>query len=211
MTMDKEDPNASRGEIVIRSGVKLKSLVRKSDASDGLVDLQYQPNHQVESEPHDSPHSFSKPDYYQWITGDKSEKLELADAFDQLQADEQLNANELKLPIVNYFVPLLMSTNSVLEIFKHTCKQQNFQIIELEGDSSTAVYKEPFSFKKLIFKCIPVLGDDDEDSVSAVRINLAVDESKGCRKITLKGLYGKSAVVKTFFKFFNRKLQNKVK
>ena len=64
----------------------------------------------------------------------------------------------------------------------------------------------------MIFKCIPVLGgEDDEESVSAIRINLSVDESRGCRKITLKGLYGKFTIVKSFFKYFNRKIQNKIK
>ena len=148
ITLDKEDPNASRNEIVMRSNTKLKSLVRKSDASDGLVDLQYRPNHQVDSEPHDSPHSFSKQvDFDPWMTGDKSDKCELAEALDQFHVDEPINANENKLPLVNYFVPLLVSTNSIIDIFKQTWKQQNFQIIECEAGNSTAVYREPFSFK----------------------------------------------------------------
>jgi hypothetical protein len=72
------------------------------------------------------------------------------------------------------------------------------------------VFKEPFSMKRFFFKCIPVFGGDDDDSVSAIRIMISVNESKSCRKITLKGLYGNFVAIRTFFKFFNRKIQNKL-
>lgn len=65
--------------------------------------------------------------------------------------------------------------------------------------------------KKFFFKCLPVFGSSEDDTnVSAMRIMVTVNESKSCRKITLKGLYGNYLLIRTFMKFYNRKIQNKL-
>ena len=209
ITLDREDPNASRSEIVVRSDAKFKSLVRKSDISGGIVDLQYRPNILVESEAQDSPISFgNNPDFESKIIGDKEDKHELGSDIDQFQYEEQTSSLDNNLPIVNYFIPLSMTVASIIEVFNETWKQQNFKVIEYEAGNATAVFKAPFSLKKIIFKWIPIFGEDDEESVSAIRVILSVDESKGCRKVTIKGLYGNVVVLKSFIKFFNRKIKS---
>ena len=60
---------------------------------------------------------------------------------------------------------------------------------------ATAVNKEPFSIKQMLLKCFPFTEkgtrqDSKESPISAVRLQLSVNDLKGCRKITLKGLYG---------------------
>ena len=62
---------------------------------------------------------------------------------------------------------------------------------------ATAVNKEPFSLKQMILKCFPFTEggarrnpENSESPISAVRLQLSVNDIKGCRKITLKGLYG---------------------
>ena len=97
-----------------------------------------------------------------------------------------------------------------MEIFQQTSKQQKFHVIEKEDEFSTAVFQEAFSLKNFIFKCIPVFGNNQDDSVSAVRVLISVNEEKSCRKVTLKGLYGDFKIIRIFFKFFNRKIQSRL-
>ena len=52
--------------------------------------------------------------------------------------------------------------------------------------------------------------EEDDESVSAIRVLISVNESRSCRKITLKGLYGNYTAIRVFFKYFNRKIQNKL-
>lgn len=47
--------------------------------------------------------------------------------------------------------------------------------------------------------------------ISAVRLQITVNDVKGCRKITLKGLYGDSELLKTFITQFRIKLHALVK
>lgn len=46
--------------------------------------------------------------------------------------------------------------------------------------------------------------------MSAIRILISVNEAKSCRKVTIKGLYGNYHSIRSFFKLFNRKIQNKL-
>jgi hypothetical protein len=59
---------------------------------------------------------------------------------------------------------------------------------------ATAVNKEPFSLKRIFQRCIPFSHDGKRDhqtqEISAVRLQMAVNDIKLCRKITVKGLYG---------------------
>ena len=62
----------------------------------------------------------------------------------------------------------------------------------MEEFIATAVHKEPFSLKKIFSRCFPVNKhcEEDEQMISAIRLQISVNDTKGCRKITLKGLYG---------------------
>jgi hypothetical protein len=70
-------------------------------------------------------------------------------------------------------------------------------VIEMESNLATAVNKEPFSIKRMFLRCLPFSGDSkkeqpNESTISAVRLQISVNEAKCCRKITVKGLYGDS-------------------
>lgn len=89
----------------------------------------------------------------------------------------------------------------------------------MEQTIATAVNKEPFSFKKMLMNCLPVKnqqrnrdGNMTNDSpISAVRLQITVNDVKGCRKIYLKGLYGDSELLKSFIAQFRIKLHSLVK
>ncbi len=74
----------------------------------------------------------------------------------------------------------------------------------MEQTIATAVNKEPFSIRKMFLKCLPFAdgkGGDNMTShspISAVRLQVTVNDIKGSRKITLKGLYGDSELLKRF-------------
>lgn len=71
----------------------------------------------------------------------------------------------------------------------------------MEATMATAVNKEPFSIKRMFLRCLPFSGDakrEQPDAISAVRLQLSVNEAKCCRKITLKGLYGDPARIQEF-------------
>lgn len=48
-------------------------------------------------------------------------------------------------------------------------------------------------------------------AISAVRLQIMVNDAKGCRKIILKGLYGDSELLKIFISLFRQRLQIMVK
>ena len=213
ITLDKEDPNISRSEIMLKGPHNSKKLLRKSDLSDKIIENPFKSGKNIDTDLHGSSHSFSGHIDYDNALTHKSDNDFGHDLVEEVSGVIGGNDLESKLPVVNYFIPLLVSPNSVMDIFNQIWKQQNFQIIEKEEAYSTAVLKEPFSIKKFIFKWVPMFGgeDDEEGSVSAIRMLISVNEVKSCRKVTLKGLYGNNIAIRAFFKFFNRKIQNKLK
>lgn len=48
--------------------------------------------------------------------------------------------------------------------------------------------------------------DHNSSSISAVRLQISVNEIKCCRKVTLKGVYGDSAILKQFINMFKKKI-----
>ena len=99
-----------------------------------------------------------------------------------------------------------------MDMFKQTCKQLCFAIIECDSNFGTCVEKEQQSFKQWLFKCLPVFGSDkgDDDQLTAIRIMVSVNETKSCRKIILKGLKGRPFLIKNFIKVYNRKIKAKI-
>jgi len=62
----------------------------------------------------------------------------------------------------------------------------------MEHNNATAVNKEPFSLKKMFMRCNPFSHQtvSSNNSISAVKLSIQVNEVKCSRKITVKGLYG---------------------
>lgn len=63
----------------------------------------------------------------------------------------------------------------------------------MDQNIATAVNKEPFSFKKILMRCLPfsdLKRETTENLISAIRLQITVNEVKCCRKIALKGMYG---------------------
>ena len=130
----------------------------------------------------------------------------------------RINTGTIKasLPCLKINVPLSMPTRDIFDIFKAVSAKEKFQIIELEQTIATAVYKEPLSIKRMFLKCLPFASDKggnimNSSPISALRLHISVNDVKGCRKITLKGLYGDSDLLKTFIAEFRLKLQAHVK
>ena len=117
----------------------------------------------------------------------------------------RINTGSIKtcLPLLKINVPLTFSTHDIFDLFSAVSAKEKFQIIEMEQTIATAVNKEPFSLKRMFLKCLPFSEGKggnmtSESPISAVRLHIIVNDVKGCRKITLKGLYGDSELLKTF-------------
>jgi len=129
----------------------------------------------------------------------------------------RMNVASIKasLPLLKINVPLSISTHDVFDIFQVVSGKEKFQIIELEQTIATAVNKEPFSLRKMFLKCLPFADGGRAMSgsapISAVRLQIMINDVKGCRKIILKGLYGDSDLLKTFISQFRQRLQSLVK
>ena len=116
------------------------------------------------------------------------------------------------LPLLKINVPLSISTHDIFDVFSAVSSKEKFQIIEMEQTIATAVNKEPFSLKRMFLKCLPFTEDKggnmtSESPISAVRLQISINDVKGCRKIFLKGLYGDSELLKQFIAQFRIKLQ----
>jgi len=123
------------------------------------------------------------------------------------------------LPVLKINVPLSLSTHDIFDVFSSVSAKSKFQVIEMEQTIATAVNKEPFSLRKMFLKCLPFAeakggaGENltSNSPISAVRLHITVNDVKGCRKITLKGLYGDGELLKTFITHFRIKLKDLVK
>lgn len=94
-------------------------------------------------------------------------------------------------------------------------KSKSFQIIEMEANLATAVNKEPFSFRKMFLRCLPFNSDSkhetpNEATISAIRLQITVNEAKCCRKIAVKGLYGDQVRLQEFTQAFKDSIQEAV-
>ena len=106
----------------------------------------------------------------------------------------------------------------------------------MEQNIATAVNKEPFSITKLFCKCLPFQGmisqggtnsdgqtefEDNFDgnttqninaqpTISAIRLQISVNEVKCCRKISLKGVYGDPGILKVFISHYKKRIHELV-
>jgi hypothetical protein len=119
------------------------------------------------------------------------------------------------LPQVKLNVPLGLSSSEVFEVFSLVSKSTRFQVIEMESNIATAVNKEPFSLKRMFLRCIPFSSESKKEQptdslISAVRLQISVNEAKCCRKITVKGLYGDNARLSEFTELFKSRITDRV-
>ncbi len=84
----------------------------------------------------------------------------------------------------------------------------------MEQTSATAVNKEPFSIKKMFMRCIPFSDykkeQPTESFISAIKLEISVNEVKCCRKIKLKGVYGSFSRLQEFINSFRSAVNEKV-
>lgn len=127
-----------------------------------------------------------------------------------------LNTN---LPVLKLNVPLSLTHNDIFEVFTDISRKEKFQVIEMEQTIATAVNKEPFSLKRIFMKCFPFSesgtrkgSQTPRDSpITAIRLQISVNEVKGCRKLTLKGLYGDTELLRAFIQGFRNRMHKLVK
>ncbi len=142
------------------------------------------------------------------------EDLGLEESYQQRRLSGFGNAHRIStgtikasLPLLKINVPLSIVTHDIFDIFQNVSANEKFQIIELEQTIATAVNKEPFSLRKMFLKCLPFADGGKGNMtggspISAVRLQISINDVKGCRKITLKGLYGDSELLKSFIAQF---------
>ena len=128
---------------------------------------------------------------------------------DEVSPAKRSIAVKSSYPSIKVHIPLSVTTNDLFKIFQSAATKHNFQVIEADENIATAVNKEPFSFKKMLARCFPA-NKHSEDMISAVRMLLAVNDQKGCRKVTLKGLYGDYDLLRHFVSDFKVRLHSLV-
>ena len=93
-----------------------------------------------------------------------------------------------KLPILKICVPLSMDPLLIHKTFRVVAKSQNFQVIEEDENSGTAVLKNDFNIIK--FCCCCFNSTENKEAVSAVKMQITVSEKACVRRIRVRGLYG---------------------
>ena len=84
-------------------------------------------------------------------------------------------------------IPLTMGTEQINRMFQKLALNMKFEVIESEKNSSIIVYKEFCSLKNLLSF---FLEGYLEETVTALKLEINLDERTCCREIIVKGLYG---------------------
>ncbi len=125
-----------------------------------------------------------------------------------------LSTSRGTLPQCKLTASLGVSASEVMKVFDAVCKAKSFQIIESEELLATAVYREPFSFRKLFSYCLPSKNTGSEGGrssmVSAVKLHIHVSEANLTRNIYVKGFYGVVPVLREIVNEFRRKMQKEI-
>lgn len=101
------------------------------------------------------------------------------------------SAHEYKLPVSNLTCPLQVQIKDVHQIFQQTAAKLGFGIIEAEENFSTAVYRKCCSIKRVLSLCCPV----QDHNITAVKLEVSLNEAKCVRQIKVKGVYGVSCLL----------------
>ena len=118
---------------------------------------------------------------------------------------ELFNSKDTHLPIYRSVLPFHVSVNKIVSSFEKTCASEGFQIIEQGGAIATAVRRERFHVKDLLLCCLPAA--NRTQSVSALRLQVTVNDRQRTRTVLLKGLYGSSVVIMKFCEGFKARLE----
>ena len=101
-----------------------------------------------------------------------------------------------------------VSSDDILGLFAKISQNLGFQLIEREANFATSVYKAPFSFKNIFKKCLPPRNGPAGQSLSAIRLQIMIDEQSQLKKIFLKSLYGDNAILTQFIIQFKAKFKD---
>jgi len=109
------------------------------------------------------------------------------------------------LPGYKTDLPYHVSVNKIVDAFERTCALGRFQIIEQGGAIATAVRRENVRLKDLLLCCFS--SEKQVRAVTAVRIQVSVNETQRTRTVLLKGIYGDPTAVLDFIESFKVRLE----
>ena len=104
-----------------------------------------------------------------------------------------LNSKCKKLPWIKINCPLNIDIVAIHQLFNSISYSLRFGIIDSEENFSTAVYRKSWSIKTLIQYCCK---NKELDNITAIKLEITLDEAKFTRQIKLKGLYGVHIFIK---------------
>lgn len=111
------------------------------------------------------------------------------------------------LPQIKISVPFSVTSSKIIEVFVKAAGKKRFQVIEQSNSLATAVFKEQLNIKDFLLCCLPV-ERRSRGIVSAVRLNIVVNEVKCMRTVLLKGLYGSPQNITPLTEEFKLRLQS---
>lgn len=110
----------------------------------------------------------------------------MTDSFRKSKAKLPEDFKEISLPNAKLNCPLSINHSQIHQLFHTAACKLGFSIIEEEESFSTAVYRKLFSMKALLFwrRSKPA------EQITAVKLEIVLNESACCRLVKLNGLYG---------------------
>jgi hypothetical protein len=126
--------------------------------------------------------------------------------FEESRSDFDLvNPKDNHLPDYRTDLPFHVSINKILDTFEQTCAAAHFQIIEQGGAVATAVRRERIRLIDVILCCFS--HEKRIQAVTAIRLQVSVNESQHTRTVLLKGVYGDSTTMIEFIEGFKVRLE----
>lgn len=116
-----------------------------------------------------------------------------------------ISLKDSALPGYKSDLPSHVSVNKIVSAFERTCVAGHFQIIEQGGAIATAVRRENVQWKDLLLCCFA--SEKHIRAVTAVRMEVKVNEKLHTRTVLLKGIYGDSTAVLEFIESFKVHLE----
>lgn len=97
----------------------------------------------------------------------------------------------------------------ILDLFHELATQHRFAVIEKEANFATAVHKQNQSIGTLLKKCFG--GSTGQQSLSAVRLQIMVDDASQMKKVFLKSLYGDQEKLEPIIEDFKQEFVERFK
>ncbi len=101
-------------------------------------------------------------------------------------------SHESTLPGARVECPLSVALATIHRIFQLVARKSGFEIIEEDEGAATAVYRRAFSLKRLVSCCTKCFRSPsaEDDDISAIKLEVELNEAKFMRLAKLRGLYG---------------------